>query len=147
MQHALRCVGAVLLLFVALGADSAAAQAPGDSIRLSRYQGGPLAGTFVSRADGLWTLVSAGDTIRMQDDNFWRRELRTRRDGGAVRAQRRGAAVLIGAAVAGGIVFAATDGLARMLVFPAAAVGAVYGGVLGTVGTSGVGDWYWQEIP
>jgi hypothetical protein len=147
MRSAIRCILAVLSLAVTVGTGSAEAQAPGDSIRLSRYEGAPIAGKFVARADGRWTLVSNGDTVSVQDETLWRRELRQRRDGGAVRAQRRSGAVLVGAVVAGGMVFAATDGLARMLVFPAAAVGAIYGGLLGTVATTGVGDWYWQEIP
>ena len=147
MRCAIRCILAVLSLLLTVGAVAAEAQAPGDSIRLSRYEGSPIAGNFVSRLDGRWTLVSNGDTVSVQDEALWRRELRQRRDGGAVRAQRRSGAVLVGAVVAGGMVFAATDGLARILVFPAAAVGAIYGGLLGTVATTGVGDWYWQEIP
>ena len=147
MRRALGCVRSVLALVMTVGIVSAEAQAPGDSIRLSRYEGAPIAGTFVSRTDGRWTLVSGGDTLSVPNDALWRRELRTRRDGGVVRSQRRSGAVLVGAAVAGGIVFAATDGLGHLLVFPAAAVGAIYGGLLGSVATSGVGDWYWQEIP
>lgn len=140
---------AVVLALISVSSAPVQGQspAPGDSVRLSRYEGGPVAGAFVARTDGLWTLVSSGDTVRVQDADLWRRELRIQRNGGAVRSQRRAGASPAGALVAGGIVYAATDGLARLLVLPAMGIGALYGAGVGTVATIGVGDWYWQVIP
>ena len=148
MLRLLLCSTAIALMLVASDVASVGAQAPGDSVRLSRYEGGPITGAFVSRVDGTWRLLGAtGDTLVIANSDVWRREVRMRRDAGAVRSQRRSGAALAGALIGAGIVLATTDGLARMLVFPAAAAGALYGAGLGTVATARVGDWYWQEIP
>lgn len=135
------------VLWVAIGSAGAEAQAPGDTVRLTRHDGSKVTGTVVERTDTLWTVVATGgDTVVVSNYDLQRRELRRARDVQAVRRRVRARAAAVGAIVAGSLALVALPIYGVIIAVPVGAVGGVYFGTLATVGTLGLNEYYWQII-
>ena len=145
-----------LLCGVLLGAAplaSAAAQAPGDSVRLFLLPEEVVVGGFIERTPEAWRLALQDRDPRLVPNASVRRAevrvVRTRRE---LRSKSMFRGMLIGAAA--GVAVYVTEignepgdpGLGGMLIFPLAAGGAVYGAGIGWVVGSMLPEVKWQTV-
>lgn len=118
----------------------AAAQAPGDSVRLTLISSETVTGGFLERSAERWRLSSAtGDARLVPVTDVRRAERQVLRTRSQLRSKGMFTGMLVGAVA--GVVLYSTEigsqssdpGLAGMLVIPLTAAGAVYGAGIGWV--------------
>lgn len=139
--------------FAGFVAVPAAAQAPGDSVRLTLFSSQTVTGGFLERSAERWRLSSAtGDARLVPATEVRRAERQVTRTRSQLRSKSMFTGMLIGAA-AGFAVYAteignqASDpGLGGMLVLPLTAGGAVHGAGIGWVVGSMRPRTVWREL-
>lgn len=129
-----------LALITGFVAAPAAAQAPGDSVRLTLISSETVTGGFLERSAESWRLSSAtGDARLVPVTEVRRAERQVLRTRSQLRSKGMFTGMLVGAVA--GVVLYSTEigsqssdpGLAGMLVIPLTAAGAVYGAGIGWV--------------
>jgi hypothetical protein len=141
------------LVWAFLSARPAAAQAPGDSVRLTLTPTETVLGTFVSRTPDAWQLsVREQDARLIPAASVRRAEQRVLRSRRELRSKSVFRGMLIGAAA--GVVLFATEvgrepgdpGLGGLLLVPVVGGGALYGAGVGWVVGSMLPEVAWKPI-
>lgn len=141
------------LLLWATPIAPAAAQAPGDSVRLYLVPEEVVVGGLIERTTDAWRIALQDRDPRLVPSGSVRRaEVRVVRTRRALRSTSMFRGMLIGAAA--GVAVYATEigsqpgdpGLGGMLIFPLAAGGAVYGAGIGWVVGSMLPEVKWQMV-